>query len=109
MKKVDLFIGIKAEQNLREAVRLYGERVSADDKEIELCPVGRKDWIAGMRFTGLLTQKEIEPLMKTVLRKLIDLGSQQRIRSESMRVYSVQPPVPGFCLLVVGVFDVPTP
>ena len=96
MNKVDFVVGIKAEQNLRELVRQSAEQTEETEGILELCPVGRKDWIAGLRFSGPLKKSEMGPLFKQVLKKLLSLGSQQRIRSESLRIYAVQEPVPVF-------------
>jgi len=113
MKTVDFFIGVKAEQSLREAVRQSAEALPSTESdtegELELCPVGRKDWIAGIRFKGPLPLRELEPLLSKVLKKLLLLESFQRIRFENISVYSVQEPVPVFKEVDVdGVSDHPT-
>lgn len=90
---MDILIGIKAEQSLRDAVRTLVEQT---DTEIELTPVGRKDWIAGERVGDTLSNSDMEDTCRRVHRKLMALGSEQRIRFESIKLYSVAPPVPVF-------------
>ena len=96
MKRIDLFLGIKAEQTLRDAVRAAAEE-STDDADVpELCPVGKKDWIAGKRLSTSLVFGQIEEKKRAVIKNLIGLQSHQRIRQESIRIYAVRPPVPVF-------------
>ena len=96
MKSLDLFLGVKAEQTLRDIARNAAEE-SVDEGEVpELCPVGKKDWIAGCRIKSTSTFKDIEAMRLTVIRQLIALGSHQRIRQDNLRVYAVKPPVPVF-------------
>ncbi len=96
MKGIDLFLGIKAEQTLRDAVRAANEEQGASESESELCPVGQKDWIAGRRIGSVLSFKELATKKDESLKSLIGLGSHQRIRRESIRVYAVKKPVPVF-------------
>ncbi len=96
MKSLDLFIGIKAEQSLRDVVKNLSESDSTESSEIELYPVGKKDWVAGIRIKEGISFFSLKEHHSEALRKLISLGSQQRIRQESLRVYSVRPPVPVF-------------
>ncbi len=93
MKLMDILIGIKAEQSLRDAVR---NLVEQSDTEIELTPVGRKDWIAGERIGDSLSQQNLEETCRSVHRKLMALRSEQRIRFENIKLYAVAPPVPVF-------------
>jgi hypothetical protein len=96
MKSIDLFVGIKAEQTLRDAAR-NAQEASPDEKDIpELCPIGKKDWIAGIRLGSHREFGDLEGERKTVIKKLITLGSHQRIRQENLRFYAVKPPVPVF-------------
>ena len=93
IRKMDVLVGIKAEQSLRDAVRLL---VDESDTDLELTPVGRKDWVAGQRVGSTVVQGELEEIFRAVHKKLLALGSEQRIRSESIRLYVVQEPVPVF-------------
>jgi hypothetical protein len=96
MKSIDLFIGIKAEQTLRDVARNAAEE-SADESAVpELCPIGKKDWIAGRRFGPSLKFGELEAKRVEVVKQLIALGSHQRIRQDNLRIYAVRPPVPVF-------------
>ena len=96
MKSLDLFLGVKAEQTLRDMARNAAED-SVDESEVpELCPVGKKDWIAGCRLKPDITFKELDAMRNEVIRKLIALGSHQRIRQDNLRIYAVKPPVPVF-------------
>ena len=96
MKGIDLFIGVKAEQTLRDAVRACTDDPTTGPCGTELCPVGQKDWIAGRRVGGLLKYSELAIRKNETLKGLIELQSHQRIRRESIRVYSVRKPVPVF-------------
>jgi len=107
MKSLDLFLGVKAEQTLRDMARNAAED-SVDESEVpELCPVGKKDWIAGSRLKPKITFQEIEEMRSTVIRQLIALGSHQRIRQENLRLYAVKPPVPVFKETVSSTADTP--
>jgi hypothetical protein len=107
MKSLDLFLGVKAEQTLRDMARNAAED-SADDSEVpELCPVGKKDWIAGRRLKSSICFKEVDAMRSTVIRQLIALGSHQRIRQENLRLYAVKPPVPVFKEIVDPVSEPP--
>jgi hypothetical protein len=96
MKSLDLFFGIKAEQSLRDAVRNASETAGGDASTAELYPVGKKDWIAGLRLGETLTFQVLKNRQSDVQRKLISMGSHQRIRQDSLRVHAVRPPVPVF-------------
>lgn len=93
MKPLDILIGVKAEQSLRDAVRTLVEQ---SETEMELTPVGRKDWIAGERVGDSLSQQDLEDTCRAVHRRLLALGSEQRIRFESIKLYAVAKPVPVF-------------
>ena len=95
-KPQDLLIGVKAEQSLRDAVRALVEADDADSGGLELAPVGRKDWVAGVRLGALSALPAIAASADDVLRRLLALDSTQRIRRESVRVWVVPPPVPVF-------------
>ncbi|MBN2718621.1 MAG: hypothetical protein JXX14_22440 [Deltaproteobacteria bacterium] len=93
MKTLDILVGVKAEQSLRDAVRALVEQ---SDTDMELTPVGRKDWIAGERVGGSLSQANLEETCRAVHRRLMALGSEQRIRFETIKLYAVAKPVPVF-------------
>lgn len=93
IKTLDILIGIKAEQSLRDAVRNLVENHKTD---IELTPVGRKDWIAGQRIGYTISHMDLEETCRRVHRKLMGLGSEQRIRYENIKLYVVAKPVPVF-------------
>ena len=96
MKSIDLFIGIKAEQTLRDATR-NAQEASPDETDLpELCPIGKKDWIAGKRLGHAVRFGDLEGFRLSVIRELIQLGSYQRIRQDNLRIYAVRPPVPVF-------------
>lgn len=96
MKSIDILLGVKAEQTLRDAARNAAEE-STDEADVpELCPVGKKDWIAGKRFGSSVPFGELEKKRLEVVKALIALGSHQRIRQDNVRVYAVRPPVPVF-------------
>ncbi len=96
MKSLDLFLGVKAEQTLRDMARNAVEE-SADESAVpELCPIGQKDWIAGRRLKPNATFAEVDAMRGEVIRQLIALGSHQRIRQDNLRLYAVNPPVPVF-------------
>ena len=96
MKSLDLFVGVKAEQSLRDLVRNASEAEEGEDVGVELYPVGKKDWIAGGRISSETPFGELAQAQSDMLRRLIAMGSHQRIRRDSMRFYSVHPPVPVF-------------
>ena len=96
MKSIDLFLGIKAEQTLRDVTREAAEESQDDTTAPELCPIGKKDWIAGERIGSTIQFREIGKKGQQVIRCLIDLKSHQRIRHDSLRLYAVRPPVPVF-------------
>lgn len=96
MKSLDLFIGIKAEQSLRDLVRNLSESPSEMNVGLELYPVGKKDWIAGGRLQAETTFAEIKKQQLDVARRLISIGSHQRIRQDGLRIHAVHPPVPVF-------------
>lgn len=96
MKRIDVFIGVKAEQTLRDTARAASEEVENTADVPELCPVGKKDWIAGERIGEQIAFHELNDKRQSVLKKLIDLKSHQRIRQDNLRVYAVRPPVPVF-------------
>jgi hypothetical protein len=96
MKSLDLFFGVKAEQSLRDAVRNASENPGGTAAVAELYPVGKKDWIAGLRLGETLTFQELKNRQSEVMRQLISLNSHQRIRQDSLRVHAVHPPVPVF-------------
>ena len=96
MTAIDLFIGVKAEQTLRDITRAAAE-AAADGEEVpELCPVGKKDWIAGKRVASPAAFSDVAAARQPVLQSLLDLKSHQRIRHENLRIYPVRPPVPVF-------------
>ena len=96
MNKIDLLVGIKAEQTLRDAVRGASEEASDRSDFPELCPIGNKDWIAGVRVDKPIRFGEVEDILRSVTKQLLELGSHQRIRRESVRLYAVPKPVPVF-------------
>jgi len=96
ISKIHLLVGVKAEQSLRDSVRGAVDDAEVDTGELELVPVGRKDWVAGVRAGTDLPYSELQQIAGRVLSQLIALDSRQRIRQENVRVYSVQPPVPVF-------------
>jgi hypothetical protein len=96
MKAIDILFGIKAEQTLRDATRAAAEEPTAGVEPAELCPVGKKDWIAGERIEGPIPYDELEKKRRSVVSALIALNSHQRIRHENVRVWAVRPPVPVF-------------
>jgi hypothetical protein len=96
MKLIDLFFGIKAEQTLRDVARNAAEESAEESVVPELCPIGKKDWIAGRRFGPCLKFGELEAKRVEVVKQLIALGSHQRIRQDNLRIYAVRPPVPVF-------------
>ena len=96
MKIIDLFVGVKAEQTLRDITRAAAEAALEGEETPELCPVGKKDWIAGKRVSSPLPFEEVTAIKKAVIQNLIDLKSHQRIRHENLRLYPVRPPVPVF-------------
>lgn len=96
MKSLDLFIGIKAEQSLRDLVRNLSESSSDESFGLELYPVGKKDWIAGGRLSAETTFAAIKKQQLDVARLLISIGSHQRIRQDGLRIHAVHPPVPVF-------------
>lgn len=96
LNQLDIFVGVKAEQSLRDAVRAVVEESGEESSDLELAPVGRKDWIAGRRFGANLTYPQVAKVCREVLTRLIGLDSRQRIRMENIRLYVVPPPVPVF-------------
>jgi len=96
LKQQDLLIGVKAEQSLRDALRdaLDGEQRGAEG--LELAPVGRKTWVAGHRIGPVEDLARIAEEAGEVHRRLLALGSAQRIRQENIRVWIAAPPVPVF-------------
>ena len=92
-QQMDIFIGVKAEQTLRDAVRLQIDNANTD---IELTPVGKKDWIAGIRIENDLKNSDIEVRFRMIHKKLMALGTEQRIRFENLKIYVVSKPVPVF-------------
>ena len=97
MKAIDLFLGIKTEQTLRDAARAAeGEGGRGEGQRTELCPIGKKDWIAGERIGGQVMFRELEGKKQAVIRNLLHLNSHQRIRHENIRLFAVRKPVPVF-------------
>jgi hypothetical protein len=96
ISKIHLLVGVKAEQSLRDVVRGAVDDGAVETGDLELVPVGRKDWVAGVRAGSDLPYGELQQIAGQVLSQLIALDSRQRIRQENVRVYSVQPPVPVF-------------
>jgi hypothetical protein len=96
LKPLDLLVGVKAEQSLRDAVRTVIEQADDDLDGLELAPVGRKDWVAGRRIGAAVSFGELGRIGRAVLTQLLGLDSRQRIRQENVRLYVVQPPVPVF-------------
>ncbi len=95
MKTADLIVGVKAEQTLRDALRTAVEQ-GDDPGGLELVPFGKKDWIVGKRIGSSVLFGELGAIIRAVLKQLLTLESFQRIRGESVRVFSIQPPVPVF-------------
>jgi hypothetical protein len=93
VKIIDLFIGVKAEQSLRDALRMHLEQ---NETDLELIPFGKKDWIAGIRFRSRPVQRELDDICRQVRGRLISLGSEQRVRDENVRLFAVPEPVPVF-------------
>jgi hypothetical protein len=97
MKGIDLFLGIKTEQTLRDAARAAeGEAKPGNKPATELCPVGKKDWVAGERIGLSLQFKELDGKKQAVIKDLLHLNSHQRIRQENIRLHAVRKPVPVF-------------
>jgi hypothetical protein len=96
MKSIDLLIGVKAEQTLRDAAREASEAAEADEELPELCPVGKKDWVAGRRLSLPIYFGDLGKYRAEIMKNLTALQSHQRIRNENIRLYSVRPPVPVF-------------
>ncbi|MBW2276058.1 MAG: hypothetical protein JRF63_01120 [Deltaproteobacteria bacterium] len=96
ISKIHLLVGVKAEQSLRDSVRGAVDDTEVDTGDLELVPVGRKDWVAGVRAGSDLPFSKLQQIAGQILSQLIALDSRQRIRQENVRVYSVQPPVPVF-------------
>jgi hypothetical protein len=96
LKQQDLLIGVKADQSLRDVLRdaLDGEQRGAEG--LELAPVGRKTWVAGRRIGPVEDLARIAEAAEDVHRRLLALGSAQRIRQENIRVWVAAPPVPVF-------------
>lgn len=94
LKPQDLLIGVKADQSLRDALR--EDQGREDVEHLELAPVGRKTWIAGRRVGPVEDLAGMERTAGEVHRLLMALGSAQRIRRESVRVWVAAPPVPVF-------------
>ena len=96
LKPQDLLVGVKAEQSLRDALReaLEADKDAADG--LELIPVGRKTWVAGRRIGPVADPARIAEEVAEVHRRLMALGSAQRIRREIVRVWVAAPPVPVF-------------
>lgn len=127
MKGIDFLIGIKSEQTLRDAVRgaldPTGQTEASDDpqtestpttalsdphaSQLELCPIGKKDWIAGHRVESPLRFGDLATHIEDVTKELIELQSHQRIRRDSVRIHAVAKPVPVF--KEVEPQDEPTP
>ncbi len=96
VSKLELLVGIKAEQSLRDEVRTAVDEAGAESAGLELTPVGPKDWIAGARVGTAISFVRVTEVCAEVLAKLIALESRQRIRMENIRFYVVPPPVPVF-------------
>jgi hypothetical protein len=96
ISKLHLLVGVKAEQSLRDSVRAVVDQADEGTEDLELAPVGRKDWVAGVRAGAELRFGDLALIAGSVLGRLIQLDSHQRIRQENVRVYVVQPPVPVF-------------
>ena len=93
---LELLVGIKAEQSLRDEVRAAVDEAGAESAGLELTPVGPKDWIAGARVGTSISFVRVTEVCADILAKLIALESRQRIRMENIRFYVVPPPVPVF-------------
>jgi hypothetical protein len=96
MKPLEILVGVKAEQTLRDTVRAAIEAGGDKAAGLELAPLGNKDWIAGVRLGPQAGLAEVKRLSREVQAALIATGSFQRIRIESVRAYAVQKPVPVF-------------
>lgn len=96
MKPLEILVGVKAEQTLRDTVRAAIEGGGKKTEGLELAPLGNKDWIAGMRLGPQAGLKEVKKLSREVQAALIATGSFQRIRIETVRAYAVPRPVPVF-------------
>ncbi len=74
------------------------DAIESEDKPdcLELVPSGKKDWIVGRRIGSSIQFSKLDEIFQSVLKQLLTLESYQRIRRESIRVYSVIPPVPVF-------------
>lgn len=96
ISKLHLLVGVKAEQSLRDSVRAVVDQADESAEDLELAPVGRKDWVAGARAGSDLRFGDLASIASSILGRLIGLDSHQRIRQENVRVYVVQPPVPVF-------------
>lgn len=94
-KAVDLLMGVRTEQSLRDAVREHNES-HPESTSLELCPFGSKDWIAGERIGQVVRFGDLAAIQKKVMARLTALRSFQRIRSESLRIYAIRPQVPVF-------------
>ncbi|MCU0660885.1 MAG: hypothetical protein MUC50_00995 [Myxococcota bacterium] len=95
LKPIELLVGVRTEQSLRDALREHTE-ANPDDLTLELCPVGAKDWVAGERVGHCLKFPCLAEIQKRVLGKLNGLRSHQRIRGESLKVYAIRSQVPVF-------------
>ena len=93
---LELLVGIKAEQSLRDEVRTAVDEAGSESVGLELTPVGPKDWIAGARVGTSISYVRVSEVCAEILAKLIALESRQRIRMEKIRFYVVPPPVPVF-------------
>jgi hypothetical protein len=96
LKPQDLLVGVKAEQSLRDALRDALESDGAAAEGLELVPVGRKTWVAGRRIGPEADPARVAEALAEVHRRLLALGSAQRIRREAVRVWAAAPPVPVF-------------
>ncbi len=96
VSSLDLLVGVKAEQSLRDGVRAAVDEAGAESVGLELTPVGPKDWIAGTRVGKVISYSLVTEVCEKVLTKLIALESRQRIRMENVRFYAVPPHVPVF-------------
>ena len=85
LSKIHLLVGVKAEQSLRDAVRAAVDDAEVDSGDLELAPVGRKDWVAGVRAGSDLSFGKLQEISATVLGQLIALDSRQRIRRDLLR------------------------
>ena len=96
MNKIDLLVGIRAEQSLRDTLRTVTDDAGLEDVNLELTPVGRKDWVAGKRLSSVVECSELPKIEDSVLKELISLDSKQRVRRENIRMFAVVKPVPVF-------------